>query len=82
MSTVNDLEKLTRAVGDVTCLVSVAADLAESIDAGDHGRTHVLAAVLRALRVQSRAAFDLADAQWMAAVRAAQAVPTTATREG
>ncbi|ACB35730.1 hypothetical protein Lcho_3474 [Leptothrix cholodnii SP-6] len=76
MSTAHDLEKLVRAVGDVTCLVSVAADLAESIDAGDHGRTHVLAAVLRALRVQARAAFDLADAQWMDAHRAATATTT------
>lgn len=77
MSTTHDLEKLMRAVGDATCLAAVATDLAESIDAGDHGRTHVLAAVLRALRAQSRTAFDLAESQWLAAHRAAAATPTT-----
>jgi hypothetical protein len=68
--TVAELQKLSHAVGDVTCLVSVAAELADAIDVGDHGRTHVLAAVMRALKVQARTAFDLADAHWVAAHRA------------
>jgi hypothetical protein len=71
MNAAADLEKLTRAVGDVTSLIAVAADLAEIAEAGDTGQVHVLAAVLRALRVQSRVAFDLADAQWMVAHHAA-----------
>lgn len=73
MTTTEDLERLTRAAGDVACLAAVAADMAAAVDRGDEARVHVLAAVLRALLVQASSLHQQADVQWRAAYRAEQA---------
>lgn len=89
MSAAADLERLTRAAGDVACLVAVASDLADQLDSGARTDVHVLGAVLRALSGQARALHSTADAQWMAALLAekgaqvsAAPIPATARTGG
>lgn len=62
-----ELEAITRAAGDVCCLVAIANDLVSQAEAGDTGRVHELGAVLRAAASQAKALRGRADVQWMAA---------------
>ena len=73
MTTIEHLDQLRRAAGDVACLAVVAADMGAAVDRGDEARVHVLAAVLRALLVQASALQRQAEAQWVEARRAEQA---------